>query len=296
MRTLFIHGWLILPSGIQKKNLLMEDGIISALGEGTMDADEIVDVKGLYIAPGFIDIHLHGAGGHDFMEGSVEAFQAISDYHLFRGTTGIVPTAVSASLAGQIRFLDGYRKAQDSGLIRSRLLGAHLEGPYLSTVKSGAHDVQYLKNPDPNEYERLISDYPFIKRFTIAPELKGAMAMGRTLHDHGINASIGHSDAHGKEIAEAERNGFTSVTHLYNAMSSQGTYNGQKAAGVAEMALLLKNLYVELIADLKHVPPELILLTYQAKTADKMILVTDCLSPAGMKEGPFFIGEKTAGM
>jgi N-acetylglucosamine-6-phosphate deacetylase len=296
MRTLIQNGSVILSEGIRKTNLLVEDGIIRSVSEVLCVADRILDADGLFVSPGFIDIHLHGGGGHDFMEATQEAFLAISEYHLSHGTTSLVPTAVSAPLSEQVRFLEAFQKAVASQTIRARLLGAHLEGPYLSKAKNGAHDLRYLKNPDPAEYKKLLSDYPFIKRCTVAPELEGALEMGDYLKDHGVNASIGHSNAFGYQITDALKHGFTSVTHLYNAMSSVGEFLGKKEAGVAEMALLLKELYVEVIADLRHVPTQLIQLAYQNKTSERMILVSDCLSPAGQAVGPFFIGDETSGI
>jgi N-acetylglucosamine-6-phosphate deacetylase len=295
MRTLIKNGSVILPSGIEKKHLILEDGIIQSITSEIPYADQVIDAAGLFVSPGFIDIHLHGGAGHDFMEGTTDAFYAISEYHLAQGTTSIVPTAISAPIAGQIRFLSGYQAAEQSGKMRARMLGAHLEGPYLSEQKKGAHPREFLKNPNPFEYQRLIADYPFIKRFTIAPELEGAYQMGDYLHDHQINASIGHSLAYGRQIIEAKQHGFTSVTHLFNAMNAFGEFEGKKAAGIMEMTLLDSDLYAELILDLVHVPRELVQLAYRNKTADRLILVSDCLSPAGVQNDSCFIGDELNG-
>lgn len=291
MLTLIKNGLVILPSAIEKKNLVLEDGIIVSITDDLPKAEEIIDAAGLFVSPGFIDIHLHGGGGHDFMEGTIDAFQAISEYHLSNGTTTVVPTSISAPMEAQIRFLSGYQAADQSGKIRARMLGAHLEGPYLSEQKKGAHRSEFLKNPDPKEYIRLIADYPFIKRFTVAPELNGAIQMGDYLFAHKINASIGHSLTYGKQIIEAKQHGFTSVTHLYNAMNGFGEFEGRKAAGITEMTLLDPDLYAELILDLVHVPKELVQLAYRNKTADRLILVSDCLSPAGIHEDACFVGD-----
>lgn len=295
MRTLIKNGLLILPSAIEKKHLLLEDGIIQSITDELPKADQIIDATGLFVSPGFIDIHLHGGAGHDFMEGTIDAFQAISEYHLSNGTTTFVPTSISAPMEAQIRFLSGYRAADQSGKIRARMLGAHLEGPYLSEQKKGAHPREFLKNPDPKEYIRLIDDYPFIKRFTIAIELEGATRMGDYLFAHKINASIGHSLAYGRQITEAKQHGFTSVTHLYNAMNGFGEFEGKKAAGITEMTLIDPDLYAELILDLVHVPKELVQLAYRNKTADRLILVSDCLSPAGMQADSCFLGDEKNG-
>jgi N-acetylglucosamine-6-phosphate deacetylase len=290
------HGLVWLPEGPSRTNIWLNDDRIVAIGEASLQADEIIDAAGQNIASGWIDIHLHGGGGADFMEGDVAAFQTITDYHLAHGATGQVPTAVSGSDAQIRRFLEGYRNAEASGLVRARLLGAHLEGPYLSTLRKGAHEEAVLRHPDPTEYLAWLTEYPFIKRMTAAIELPGAHALGDCLHDHGVNASMGHSEAYGEEITQAISHGFQSVTHLYNAMSSVQTINGKKAAGIAEMALLDDRLFVEVITDLVHVPKELVHLAYRAKTREKMILVSDCLSPAGQKEGVHRLGTQASGI
>lgn len=296
MRTLIKNGRLVLPTEIRKQNLLIEDGVIRLITDDLSEAERIIDAENHYIAPGFIDIHLHGGGGHDFMEGTVDAFQAISEYHLQNGTTSLVPTAVTAPKEEEIRFLDGYRKASLSGEIRGRLLGAHLEGPYLSIKKKGAHKEEFLKNPDVTEIKQLLDQYPFISRITMAPELPGSKDAIEYLTEHHVSVSIGHSNAFGHQITDAIESGCACVTHLYNAMNSFGEFEGKKAAGVTEMALLDSSLYAEMILDLVHVPKELAQLAYRNKTADRLILVSDCLSPAGVKDEMFFLGDKEFGV
>ncbi|MFH0993225.1 MAG: N-acetylglucosamine-6-phosphate deacetylase [bacterium] len=296
MRTIIKNGFVIHGSEIRQADVLLEnDRILAVDGEGN-GADIIDDAAGAFVAPGFIDIHVHGGGGHDFMEATIEAFAAITQHHLAHGATSQCPSAVSAPLPDLVRFLSAYHDAMASGRITARLVGAHLEGPYLSKQKAGAHDSRFLKNPEPSEYENLISNYPIIRRVTAAPELPGALALGDYLVSRGVNASIGHSDAYGEEVTAAASHGFTSVTHLYNAMSSVGEHNGKKAAGVAEMALLDDRLFVELIADLHHVPAALIRLAYRNKGKEKLILVSDCLSPAGREDGRYRLGSAAHGI
>lgn len=291
-----INGILWLPEGPSRTKLWLNDDRILAVGETSLPVDETIDAAGLNVSSGWIDIHLHGGGGADFMEGDRAAFHTITEYHLAHGSTGQVPTAVSGSDA-QIRlFLDGYRKASESGTIRARLLGAHLEGPYLAKLRKGAHDEAALRDPIPSEYEAWLAEYPFIKRMTAAIELPGALTLGDCLHHHGVNASIGHSEAYGETITRAVEHGFQSVTHLYNAMSNVQNIDGRKAAGIAEMALLDDRLFVEVIADLVHVPKELVLLAHRAKTSQKMILVSDCLAPAGQHEGVHRLGSQEYGV
>jgi N-acetylglucosamine-6-phosphate deacetylase len=291
-----VNGVVWLPSGPLRTKLWLNNDRIVAIGETLLHAEEIIDAAGLHVASGWIDIHLHGGGGADFMEGEIAAFQTVTDYHLAHGSTSQVPTAVSGSDAQIRRFLEGYRQAEASGLIRARLLGAHLEGPYLAKLRKGAHDEAVLRHPNPTEYLAWLTEYPFITRMTAAIELPGAHELGDCLRAHGVNASIGHSEAYGDEITQAVDHGFLSVTHLYNAMSSVQNINGKKAAGIAEMALFDDRLYVEVITDLVHVPKELVRLAYRAKTREKMIMVSDCLSPAGHPTGAHRLGTQASGI
>lgn len=296
MRILIKNGSLVLGSEILRKNLLIKDGSIESLTEKEPAADAILDVRGAFVAPGFIDIHVHGGGGHDFMEATPEAFLRATEHHLSHGTTALCPTTVSAPLPAIRKFLEAYQTAEASGLIRARMLGAHLEGPHLSTKKNGAQDARFLTLPVVSEYEALIGEFPFIKRITAAPEIPGVLDLADHLFRKGVQFSIGHSDARGSQIEEAIRHGFRSVTHLYNAMSAYGEFEGRKAAGVTEKALLEPDLYAELIGDLIHVPADLYQLAYQSKTSAKLILVTDALSPSGMPKGLFFLGEEDEGI
>jgi N-acetylglucosamine-6-phosphate deacetylase len=296
MSILIKGGNVVFPDGIREENILIKDDKIVYIGQNIPQANLIIDAKSFFVTPGFIDIHLHGGGGHDFMEATDDAFTAICNYHLFQGATSQVPTAITAPSNEIIKFLEGFKNVMESNKIDARLLGVHLEGPYLSFEKKGAHPQEFLRLPDPKEYENWIEKYPFIIRMTIAPELEGALDLGDYLHNHNINASIGHSNAFGSEVDKAIEHGYTSVTHLFNAMSSYDEHQGMKAAGVAEMALLRKDLFVEVISDLQHVPKELIHLAYRIKESKKMILVSDCLAPAGMEKGEYYLGNKSSGM
>lgn len=290
MRILIQNGILVSGSEMIRKNLLLDQGQIREWTDAPVSADFVIDAANQYVVPGFIDIHLHGGGGHDFMEGTPEAFLAASTQHLMRGVTSQVPTSVSASPESLRKFLSAYRDTEKSGLLKARFLGAHLEGPHLSPQKNGAHPVMNLRAPDPEEYERLLAEFPFIRRITAAPELPGVCDLAKRLTPRGIQFSIGHSDAHGPEIDLAIQSGFTSVTHLFNAMSSYGLFRGRKEAGVAEKALLETRLYAELVGDLCHVPADLFRLAWRDKTADRLILVSDALSPAGAPPGSYFLG------
>ncbi|MFA5006155.1 MAG: N-acetylglucosamine-6-phosphate deacetylase [Candidatus Izemoplasmatales bacterium] len=295
MRIIVANGRCVRGTDIVEADVVLEDGRIASVTKTDAEADVAIDATGLFVAPGFIDVHVHGGGGRDFMEASVEAYVAATEYHLLHGTTTIVPTAVSAAPADLERFLMGYERAEASGRIRARLGGAHLEGPYLSKVKAGAHDPQVLRDPDPAEYIPLAGRHPCFRRMTAAPELPGAFRLGDDLAARGIRVSVGHSDATAETVFEACNHGYRSVTHLYNAMSSVAERGGRKQGGVAEAALYDDRLYAEIIADLRHVPAELLKLAYKAKGRERLLLVSDCLAPAGAPSGSYRLGDPVSG-
>jgi len=295
MRIIVANGRCVLDAGVINADVVLEDDRIASVGKADGPAELTIDAMGLFVVPGFIDVHVHGGGGRDFMEASVEAYVAATEFHLAHGTTTIVPTAVSAAPSDLERFLAGYERAEASGRIRARLGGAHLEGPYLSKIKAGAHDPDVLRNPDPAEYLPLAERHPCLRRMTAAPELPGALGLGDDLSARGIRVSVGHSDATAEVVLEACAHGYGSVTHLYNAMSSVGERGGRKQGGVAEAALYDDRLYAEIIADLRHVPAELLKLAYKVKGRNRLVLVSDCLAPAGGTPGRYRLGDPEKG-
>lgn len=246
----------------------------------------MADLGGLYLAPGFVEVHSHGAGGADFMDGTPEAFRTAAGTHLRHGVTTLFPTSVAASFESIMRFLRVFKE------IKSSLMpGVHLEGPYLSMEMRGAIDPRYIKNPDPKEYEALL-DFAAgdIKRWTAAPELPGAMEFGDALRGRGVLASIGHTNASYREIARAFRHGFTHFTHLYSAMSTITRRGGFRVTGAIESAYILEEATAEVIADGRHLPPELLGWVYRAKGAGRVCLTGDSMRCAGTAAGTSILG------
>jgi N-acetylglucosamine-6-phosphate deacetylase len=243
--------------------------------------DNVIDAKGLYLAPGFIELHAHGGGGHDFMDNTPEAIVGGCRTHLQHGTTAILPTTLSSAndeLFTNLGLIDEISKNSEG---MPEILGIHLEGPYLSPQKKGAQDPRYIKCPDPAEYKFIYANCPSIKIWTVAPELPGAMEMGRWMQNNGIIASIGHSNAVFEDIALARENGFTMLTHFYNGMSCLTRRGYKMFLGVAESGLYFDDLTAEVIADGSHIPANLMKLIYKMKGPDNICLVTDSMRAAG---------------
>ncbi|RKL63541.1 N-acetylglucosamine-6-phosphate deacetylase [Thermoanaerobacteraceae bacterium SP2] len=308
MKLLIKKGNILTPfREITGGGLLIKGGVISEVLETEQDVckaesnlmaaqedSKIIDAGGNYIAPGFIDIHTHGAGGHDFMDGTVEAILEAARAHMRHGTTSLVPTTLTSSLEDLFKTLDNFKKAgeyQDG----PELLGIHLEGPYFSMEQRGAQDPRFIKNPDREEYMKILDYSKDIIRWTVAPELEGALAMGRELKNRGVLPSIGHSNAIYEDVQRAFENGFTHVTHLYSGMSMVRRINAYRYAGVVESAFLIDDMTVEIIADGKHLPQSLLKLIYKIKGPDRICLVTDSMRAAGMPDGEYILGSLKSG-
>jgi N-acetylglucosamine-6-phosphate deacetylase len=297
-RLKIINGKIITPYRIISNHALwVEDGTIVGIEplEAPFPEAQTIDAAGRYVAPGFIDMHTHGAGGHDFMDGTVEAFLGALEMHARHGTSSLVPTTLTSSMEELRHTLSIFREASDKNTRGSQMLGLHLEGPYFSMKQCGAQDPKFIHDPDPSEYEAILSESKDIIRWSAAPELKGAMEFGRYMTQHGVLPSIAHTDAIYEDVIEAFENGFSHMTHLYSAMSGVTRRNAFRYAGVIESALLIDEMTVEIIADGVHLPPSLLQLIYKSKGASRIALVTDSMRAAGMPEGPSILGSLKAG-
>ncbi|BAU53878.1 N-acetylglucosamine-6-phosphate deacetylase [Mucilaginibacter gotjawali] len=298
-RLKIFNGKLITPSGIVDNGcMLMADGAITAISDRNIDAPDAleIDACGKYVSPGFIDIHVHGGGGHDFMDNTVGAFLAIANTHARYGTTAMLPTTLTSSKEELLETLRIYETADKQNKNGSQFIGMHLEGPYFSVKQCGAQDPRYIRDPDPEEYMEILSNTSVIKRWSAAPELKGAIEFGKYVTSKGVLASIAHTDAIYEEVLIAMENGYSLATHLYSGMSGVTRRNAYRYAGVIESALLLDEMDVEIIADGIHLPPPLLKLVYKIKGADKTALITDAMRAAGMPEGESILGSLKNGL
>lgn len=295
--TRIFNGEIITP----EKNLgigtvLISEGKIIGVEPGNYKVADSVDydAKGGFIAPGFIDLHTHGAGGSDFMDCTEEDCLTIAREHLKHGTTLLYPTTLASDNQELLRFLDVYDrvKGQNAG---AAFGGLHLEGPYFAYAFRGAQDPRYLRNPAPEEYMEILDRSQDIVRWSIAPELPGALEFGDLLRERGILPSIAHTDAIYEDVVEAVRHGFTHITHFYSCMNGITRRNAYRYAGCIEAGYLLDEVTIELIADGIHVPAPLMKLAVKNKGAEKIALVTDSMRGAGMPEGKSILGSREKG-
>ena len=292
MKTAIINGRIITPQGILDGcAICFEDGKIVSIGKEFPDEAEVIDAAGRYVSPGFIDIHTHGAGGADFMDGTVEAYLTAARMQARHGATLVYPTTLTSSNEVLFESFDTYRKAVDANVDGAAFGGLHLEGPYFAPEQAGAQDPRYLRNPEPEDYNEILRrGEGLLKRWSFAPELDGASAFAAELKSRGIIASIGHSAASFEQCDEAFKSGSTHLTHFFSAMSTITRKGGFRTAGVMEYGYYQDGMTAELIADGKHVPSSLLRMLLKIKGVDNISLITDSMRAAGMPEGPTILG------
>lgn len=286
---------------IEKGTVWIDDGKIVHIAEQLVSADEVsgewLDAGGLFLSPGFIDIHVHGGGGADFMDNTVEAFLRVAETHVCYGTTAMLPTTLTSESEELLTLFDTYTQALSHNVRGARFFGLHLEGPYFAMNQRGAQDPRYIRNPDPKEYMPILERYhSLIARWSAAPELPGALEFGRSVRNHGILLALAHTDAVYEEILPAVEHGYRLATHLYSGMSGMTRRNAYRYAGTIESCLLLDEIDVEIIADGVHLPEPFLKLIHKVKGKDKIILITDAMRAAGMPEGKSILGSLTGGL
>lgn len=298
-RLVIKNANLILPTELIRNGYIVcDEGTITHFGDGdfrTEPNDQIIDAEGKYISPGFIDLHTHGAGGFDFMDNTVEAYLGIAETHARYGTTSLLPTTLASSNEELYKTFDIYKEAKSLNKKGAAFLGLHLEGPYFSYEQRGAQDPKYLRNPKPEEYDAILDYSGDIVRWSLAPELEGALAFGKELRKRNILASIAHTNAIYEEVMEAFDCGFTHMTHFYSAMSTVTRRNAFRYAGAIEAGYLIDEMTVEIIADGVHLPKPLLQFVYKFKGPEKIALCTDSMRAAGMPDGEYLLGSLSNG-
>lgn len=275
---------IVFPDGIREGNICIEDGKIVSVNS-LVPCDEVLDFGTDYVMPGLFDIHTHGASNFDYCESGVDGILTAAKYQLSRGATSIMPTITSSTFERTYAALEKVEKAIEMAGDYNNFVGVHLEGPYLSLNQCGAQDKSFITEPIEKDYVRLIERFgKIIKRWDYAPERDTDFKFTKYLKEHGIIASAGHTDAKYDEIKKAYELGCNLVTHLYSCTSTITRNQGFRILGVTECVYLFDDMYIEIISDGKHLPPELLQLIFKTKDNDKIILVTDSLKVAGSNE------------
>ena len=271
-------GEIYTPEEVIKGNILIEEGKIKEIGDFTPPTGaELIDLEGKIVAPGFIDVHTHGLGGYDAMDGR-SAIEEISALLPRYGVVGFLPTGVASSHQALLNFLRDVKEAKQRG---AKILGAHLESPYISMEKRGAQPPEAIRPVNMREIEELIE--AGVKMVTIAPEVEGALEAIKRLKDAGVIVSLGHSNASWEEALKGINAGISKATHTFNAMPSLHHRN----PGCVGLTLVDERVACEVIADFIHLHPIIVKLVIKAKGKDKVILITDSASYAGLPDGEY---------
>ena len=285
---------------IDRGTILIENGKITAVSDKDLpfESAQVIDAGGRYASPGFIDIHTHGGGGYDFLDGSVEAILGITELNVRHGTTLLYPSTASCSNEDLFKFFEAYREADKINVKGAVLGGIYIEGGYLNMEMRGGQDPRYISNPTREDFMSILNKGgDIIKRWGFAPELPGASELMDELNARGIQMSLAHTAALYEEAREAFNRGMNSITHFYSLTSTVTRRNALRYAGVIEAGYIFDDVYVEAIADGVHLPEPLLRLIYKVKGPDRIILVTDAMRGAGMPEGSeVILGSRSDGI
>ena len=295
--TVFTNATLVLPHGVQHNaTLTTENGRIAVIGETSRRGGaEIVDLGGMYLAPGFVDLHVHGGDGADFMDGTADAFRTVCRCHARHGTTSLTPTSTVARMDQYTRFLDLCGELYGEVPGGARIVGSHFYGPYFARPARGCHPDQDFLTPDASNADRftkLAETMPLV--VTVAPEIPNAEWLVRTYSDRGVRFNAGHSHATFAQVEAAVGWGVRHVDHLFCAMSDRARLRQSQTfpmrAGVMEATLYFDELTTEVIADGKHLNADLLRFAYKMKGPDRLILVTDSMRAVDLPDGDYFFG------
>ncbi len=286
------HGTLYTPTqAIPDGAVLVNDQCIEAVGkreELAVPSDvQRLDAEGGHIAPGFVNMHIHGIEGYGSMDGQVASLQAMSRLLALHGVTSWLPTTESAPLSDIVAAYAAIREAMEDEGTGAEILGGHVEGPYLSPQERGAHPLELLIEPRPDEYSELLEYADAIKVFTVAPELPGALDLIRELKRLGILVSAGHSVAIDEELDRAVDAGLSHATHMFCNMGTLRRVNIRRVAGLVESVLLDDRVTTEIITDGYHIAPSLMKLALKVKGPERLAIVTDSSSLTGLPPGSY---------
>jgi N-acetylglucosamine-6-phosphate deacetylase len=295
--TIFTNATLVLPDRlVPGAGLTVENGRIAEVGPARNGG---IDLHGMYLAPGFVDVHVHGGAGADFMDGTAEAFRAVCQCHARHGTTSLTPTSTVATGPQYDRFLQLCGELYGNVPQGARIVGCHFYGPYFARPARGCHPDQEFLVPAPTNAERftkLAGRMPLV--VTVAPEIENAEWLVRTYRDR-VAFNVGHSHATFAQVEAAVSWGARHVDHLFCAMSDRARLRQSQTfpmrAGVMEATLFFDDLTTEVIADGKHLSPDLLRFAYKAKGPDRLALVTDSMRAVDLPDGEYWFGAEGSG-
>ncbi len=299
----FTGGSIILAECLlEDGSVTVEDSSITAINSIASSAPpnaEIIDLHGGYLAPGFVDVHVHGGASADFMDGTPEAFRTICQAHARHGTTSLLPTTTVARHEQHLAFLEVCRRLKAEGTGGASILGAHFYGPYFAPEARGCHPAASVRAPQPAEFLPFLEFADAIATATVAPELPGAEAFVRACRQRGIRCNAGHSHATFDQVEAAIDWGVRHVDHLFCAMSDRARLRQSQTypmrGGLMEATLFFDELTTEVIADGKHLCRELLLLAHKIKGPDRLALVSDCNRALDMPDGEYLFGPNDGG-
>lgn len=286
-----VHGRIVLPDAIVNGKCIVVEGdrILGVESEGALGSDVLrIDVGGRWITPGLMDLHTHGAGGYMFDDPTPVAFGTITDENARHGVTSLLATIAPAPIEDMVECLAFAGAWMDREQAGARVLGVHVEGPYVNPAQKGALDARNLRTPDDGTADRLLEHSRVIRIMALAPELPGALALVERLNRLGIVPSAGHSSARDNQVRAAMQLGLRHVTHIWSAQSSTIREGPWRKPGLLEASLVFEGLTVEMICDNRHLPPTLMKLAYKCIGADRLVAISDATSGAGLPEGSRF--------
>ena len=296
-KIVIVGGTAITPDEEIEDCAILIDGArieaVGAHGQVTVPPKaQQIDATGCFVTPGFIDLHCHGAMGSDFMDGSLNDFATVCDYHLAGGVTSLLATTASTDLERLLSTLALVREAQKENISPAEILGTHIEGPYFAQEMRGCHLAEFVRNPEREEWEQILEYADVIGSMTIAPELPGSLELIRAFARRGIVLSAGHTMATADEIGAGIEAGVTHSTHIYCAMSSTSKRGPNKIPGAIEAILARDDITTEVIADGIHLNETLLRVPLQAKGVQNVCVVSDAMRGAGMPGGIYTFGPK----
>lgn len=282
---IFKNFRLIFPDRIEVGSLQVKDGKIISINGPFVEDHEEIDGEGKYLSPGFVDIHIHGAGGKDTMDGEVESIDTIARVIAAHGTTAFLPTTMTMGVTDIRKALSSIKEAakNNSG---ATILGVHLEGPFISPKAIGAQNPVFVLEPSIAAYDSIAEGYEeLITSITMAPEVPGASELIPYLKEKGVKISIGHTAATYEEAVGGIGLGCSHSTHLYNAMTPL-THRSPGTVG----AIFDTDITTETISDGIHISWPSLRIAYRQKTSDRVMLVTDAMMACGMPDGKYWLG------